>query len=67
MNKSITTGIDLGDKFYIAVVFDGRGNELESSKVINTRNDISLKQYFHGKTPGNIKGDGRDLLVEKKG
>ncbi len=48
MNKNITIGMDLGDKFYIAVVFDGQGNELESSKVINTQSDISK---FFGKYP----------------
>ncbi len=32
MNKNITIGMDLGDKFHIAVVFDEQGNELEASK-----------------------------------
>jgi hypothetical protein len=30
MKNTITIGIDLGDKFHIAVVFDGEGNELET-------------------------------------
>ena len=38
MNNNITIGMDLGDKFHIAVVFDSDGNELEIAKVIITRN-----------------------------
>lgn len=39
--NNITIGIDLGDKFHIAVVFDGDGNELETAKVINTKTGVS--------------------------
>lgn len=41
MNSNITIGMDLGDKFHIAVVFDGDGNELETAKVTNTKTGIS--------------------------
>lgn len=36
MNSNITIGMDLGDKFYIAVVFDHDGNELGTATVVNT-------------------------------
>lgn len=51
MNKNITIGMDLGDKFYIAVVFDGDGNELETAKVINTKTGVSkfFKPYRYAK------------------
>lgn len=47
MNNNITIGMDLGDKFHIAVVFDSDGNELEIAKVINTKTGIGkfFKQY----------------------
>lgn len=32
MNNTITIGMDLGDKFHIAVVFDADGNELETAE-----------------------------------
>lgn len=44
MNDTITIGMDLGDKFHIAVVFDGEGSELEAAKVVNTKAGIS--KYF---------------------
>jgi transposase len=44
MNETITIGMDLGDKNHIAVVFDGKGNELEVAKVTNTK--TSLRNYF---------------------
>jgi transposase len=37
MKNHITIGMDLGDKFHIAVVFDQEGNELEISKLTNTK------------------------------
>ena len=47
MNSNITIGMDLGDRFHIAVVFDGDGNELEMTKVTNTKTAISnfFKSY----------------------
>ena len=47
MKDHITIGMDLGDKFHIAVVFDQEGNELEISKVTNTKNGVSkfFKRY----------------------
>jgi len=47
MNSNITIGMDLGDKFHIAVVFDGDGNELETAKVTNTKTGIKnfVKSY----------------------
>ncbi len=44
MNDNITIGMDLGDKFHIAVVFDGEGTELETVKVVNTKSGID--KYF---------------------
>ncbi|MCP3941517.1 MAG: IS110 family transposase, partial [Desulfobacteraceae bacterium] len=44
MNNTITIGMDLGDKFHIAVVFDGDGNELETAKVTNTK--IGVSKFF---------------------
>ncbi len=44
MNDTITIGMDLGDKYHIAVVFDADGNELDIVKVINTKTQIS--HYF---------------------
>jgi len=41
MNNIITIGMDLGDKFHMAVVFDSDGNELEPTKVTNTKTGIS--------------------------
>ncbi len=43
-NNVITIGMDLGDKFHIAVVFDGEGNELETAKVTNTK--IGVSNFF---------------------
>lgn len=44
MRDNITIGMDLGDKFHIAVVFDADGNELDTTKVVNTKDGIS--KYF---------------------
>lgn len=44
MSDTITIGMDLGDKYHIAVVFDATGNELEVGKVINTKTGI--RKYF---------------------
>lgn len=44
MKENITIGMDLGDKYHIAVVFDAEGNELEVGKVINTKAGVS--KYF---------------------
>jgi transposase len=44
MNDNITIGMDLGDKYHIAVVFDAMGNELDTGKVINTKSGIT--KYF---------------------
>lgn len=44
MNKTITIGMDLGDKHHIAAVFDTDGNEVDVAKVINTRAGVS--KYF---------------------
>lgn len=41
MKESITIGMDLGDKFHIAVVFDADGNEVDVAKVMNTKTDFS--------------------------
>ena len=41
MKDHITIGMDLGDKYHIAVVFDAEGNELEVSKVVNTKTSVS--------------------------
>jgi transposase len=41
MKNNITIGIDLGDKFHIAVVFDSEGNELETAQVPNTKTGVS--------------------------
>lgn len=40
MKDDITIGMDLGDKFHIAVVFDGQGNELEVARINNTKHRI---------------------------
>jgi len=44
MNETITIGMDLGDKYHIAVVFDAEGNELDVAKVANTK--TALGNYF---------------------
>mgnify|MGYP002064229625 CR=1 FL=1 len=44
MEHTITIGMDLGDKFNVAVVFDSDGNELEISKVTNTK--VSMAKFF---------------------
>lgn len=44
MRDHITIGMDLGDKFHLAVVFDEDGNELDITTVVNTKADIS--KYF---------------------
>lgn len=47
--NNITIGVDLGDKFQIAVVFDGDSNELKIAKVINTKTGVSkfLKLWLY--------------------
>jgi transposase len=40
MNNNITIGMDLGDTYHIAVVFDKDGNEIKVAKVINTKASI---------------------------
>jgi len=37
MSNIITIGMDLGDKFHMAVVFDSDGKELKIGEVINTK------------------------------
>lgn len=51
MENTITIGIDLGDKFHIAVVFDGEGNELETARVTNTKAGVSkfFQRYKHAR------------------
>jgi transposase len=51
MKNTITIGIDLGDKFHIAVVFDDEGNELETAQVTNTKAGVSkfFERYRHAK------------------
>lgn len=53
MDKSnnITIGMDLGDKFHIAVVLNSDGNELKTAKVTNTKAGISkfFKSYRYAK------------------
>jgi transposase len=51
MKNTITIGIDLGDKFHIAVVFDGEGNELETAHVTNTKAGVSkfFQRYKHAR------------------
>ncbi len=51
MENTITIGIDLGDKFHIAVVFDGEGNELETAQVTNTKAGVSkfFQRYKHAR------------------
>ena len=44
MNNIITIGMDLGDKFHMAVVFDSDGNELKIAKVTNTK--IGVSKFF---------------------
>ena len=44
MSNPITIGMDLGDRFHIAVVFDSEGNELKTAKVNNTK--ISISKFF---------------------
>ena len=47
MKNTITIGMDLGDKYHIAVGFDADGNEIEMAKVTNTKAGISkfFKRY----------------------
>ncbi len=44
MSNIITIGMDLGDKFHMAVVFDSDGNELKIVKVTNTK--IGISKFF---------------------
>ena len=44
MKKNTIIGIDLGDKFHIAVVFDNEGNELSTTRVTNTK--VSISKFF---------------------
>ncbi len=41
MDNNITIGMDLGDKFHIAIVLDGDGNEIDIAKVTNTKTGIT--------------------------
>ncbi len=52
MEKTITIGMDLGDKFHIAVVFDSDGNELEIATVINTK--IGVSKFFKSYTSARV-------------
>lgn len=52
MTKTITIGMDLGDKFHLAVVFDENGNELEVSKIKNTKAGVS--NFFRRYTCGTV-------------
>ena len=44
MQENITIGMDLGDKFHIAVVFDKNGDELKVDQVKNTK--ARLHEFF---------------------
>jgi transposase len=44
MNSNITIGMDLGDKYHIAVVFDSEGREVDVAKVNNTK--AATSKYF---------------------
>ncbi|MDJ0854705.1 MAG: IS110 family transposase [Desulfobacterales bacterium] len=44
MKNHITIGVDLGDRHHIAVVLDPNGNQLEATKLINTK--VALKRFF---------------------
>ncbi len=44
MKNIITIGMDLGDKFHMAVVFDSDGKELKIDKVTNTK--IGISKFF---------------------
>lgn len=44
MENGITIGMDLGDKFHIAVAFDSEGNEIGATEVLNTKSGII--KYF---------------------
>jgi len=44
MKHTITIGMDLGDRSHLVVVQDDAGNELDMSKVINTRK--AIEHYF---------------------
>ena len=44
MNNIITIGMDLGDKFHMAVVFDSDGTELKIAKVTNAK--IGISKFF---------------------
>jgi hypothetical protein len=46
MSDTIKIGMDLGDKYHIAVVFDAKGNELEVGKVINSVLMLALSADF---------------------
>ena len=46
MSKTITIGMDLGDKSHIAVVFDGRGEEVDIVRINNTKTGIT--NFFEG-------------------
>ncbi len=44
MNTHITIGMDLGDRDHITVVFDADGNEMQISKIKNTKS--AIRRYF---------------------
>jgi hypothetical protein len=50
MNNIITIGMDLGDKFHMAVVFDSDGKELKIAKVTNTK--VGVGKIYLIKTSG---------------
>lgn len=52
MKNSITIGMDLGDKFNIAVVFDSNGNEMEIAKVTNTK--VGMTKFFKAYKGANV-------------
>ena len=46
MSETITIGMDLGDKYNIAVVFDKKGSEAEVARLKNTKAGIT--KFFDG-------------------
>lgn len=44
MKDTITIGMDLGDRKHLAVVFDAQGNEMEVTKLTNTK--LSITSFF---------------------
>jgi transposase len=52
MNNTITIGMDLGDKFHFAVVFDANGQEIEAVKVVNT--STGIRKFFKRYTKATV-------------